>query len=484
MKLMSLTIVLFICISLCLTGQTVELKYGKLEDSKKFSEAVYLLETWIQSVLDFDRLPGVSIAIVYDQDIVYSKGFGYADLKKGIKAEPDTYYPIGSISKQFTAISIMQLRDKGKLKLTDSVSKYLPWFEPETDQTNVSQPTIGDLLRHSSGLPCEPDLTIWSNPTDLFPSREEFIKRVKNIKMSYQINTQFNYSNTGYALLGEIVSVVSNIDYSDFVQHNILEPLNLENTIPNSPDKFRKNAAIGYGRWPRKNVERIEISNLDPRAMAPAGGFISTVIDIAKFAMWQFRVLNGQDPGILKRETLMEMQSVQWENPKWGYGYTYWYLDDLDIIGHQGSVPGYRSQIILSPKEKIAVVVMFNAHDAPQWGTAMETYNIIARALRTPNHKEKEKKTAGWEKYIGYYTADRSWAEAEVLEWEGALSVMWLPVDRPIDSLIKLSHIERNVFREVRNDSSLGKHYVFGSDSEGNIVSMKFNNNILNKTVR
>lgn len=484
MKHFCIKLVLVIFLVICQTGFTMRAEHEKLENSEKFREAINFLETWIQSVLDFNRLPGVSIAIVHDQDIVYSKGFGYADLKKGIKAAPDTYYRIGSISKQFTAISIMQLRDKGKLNLTDSVSKHLPWFQPEFDQTNASQPTIGDLLRHSSGLPTEPDLTVWSNPSDLFPSREEFINRVKNIKMSYQTNTQFNYSNTGYALLGEIVSVVSNIDFTDYVQHNILEPLNLENTIPNSPDKFRKNAAIGYGRWPRKNGDRIEISNLNPRAMTPAWGFTSTVIDIAKFAMWQFRVLNGQDTGILKRETLMEMQSVQWENPKWGYGYTYWYLDDLDIIGHQGGVPGYRSQIILSPKEKIAVVVMFNAYDAPQWGTAMETYNIIARAIREPSRKKKEKKTAGWEKYIGYYTADRSWAEAEVLEWEGALSVMWLPVDRPIDSLIKLSHIEGNVFREVRNDSSLGKHYVFGSDSEGNIVSMKFNNNILNKTVR
>ena len=465
-------------------GKESRSDYGGQIDTKKLNEAFYFLDTWIQSVLDFDRLPGVSIAIVHDQDIVYSKGFGYADLNRGIKATPDTYYSIGSISKQFTAISIMQLRDKGKLNLTDSVSKHLPWFKPKIDQTNVSQPTIRDLLRHSSGLPTEPDLTVWSNPTDLFPSREEFINRVKNIEMSYQTNTQFNYSNTGYALLGEIVSVVTNIDYTDYVQHDILEPLNLENTIPNSPDKFRKNAAIGYGHWPRKNGGRVEISNLDARAMTPALGFTSTVKDMAKFAMWQFRVLNGQDPGILKRETLMEMQSVQWENPKWGYGYTYWYLDDLDIIGHQGGVPGFRSQIILSPKEKIAVVVMFNAYDAPQWGTAMETYNIIARALRTPNHKEKEKKTAGWEKYIGYYTADRSWAEAEVLVWEGVLSIMWLPVDRPIDSLIKLSHIKGNVFREVRNDGSLGKHYVFGSDSEGNIVSMKFNNNILLKTIR
>lgn len=481
-KLVSIALIFTIIFS---TGFVMGEEQENLAESRQFREAVNLLEIWIESVLDFNRLPGVSIAIVHDQDIVYTKGFGYADVKKGVKATSDTYYSIASISKQFTAIAIMQLRDKGKLHLDDPVSRHLTWFAPVFVETNVSQPTIGDLLRHSSGLPTEPDLTVWSDPTELFPSRKELIKRVKNIKLSYATNTQFNYSNTGYALLGEIVSVVSKMDYADYVQQYILKPINLGYTTTNFHDKdFKSKAAIGYGRWPRKG-NRVEISSLDTKAMVPALGFGSTVRDLARFAMWQFRVLDGQDTDILKRETLKEMQSVQWKNPKWGYGFTYWYLGDLDIIGHQGGAPGYRSQIVLSPEEKIAVVVMFNAYDAPQWGMAMNTYDIIARAIRKLNSKENDQRTAGWENYIGYYTADRSWAEAQVLEWDGALSIMWFPVNsRPLRSLIKLSHVEGHVFRQVRSDGSLGKHYVFGTDDNGNISTMKFNNNIIKKTNR
>ena len=84
------------------------------------------------------------------------------------------------------------------------------------------------------------------------------------------------------------------------------------------------------------------------------------------------------------------MQSVQWTEPKWGYGFTCWYLGNLDIIGHQGGAPGYKAQIILSPEEKIAVVVMFNAYDVPQWQVAMNTYAIFAKLSHTadglPSH--------------------------------------------------------------------------------------------------
>ena len=484
MRYFRLISILLICVTIFSTEFVNAEERVKSADSRKFKEATIFLESWIESVLDFNRLPGVSIAIVHDQDIVYTKGFGFADVRKRVKATSDTRYSIASISKQFTAIATMQLRDKGKLDLDDPVSKHLTWFAPGSDGTNVPQPTIGDLLRHSSGLPTEPDFTVWSDPERLYPSRTEFIARVKNIKLSYPTNTKFNYSNTGYALLGEIVSAVSNMDYADYVQQNILDPLNLNNTTTDFHEKsYRQKAAIGYGRWPR-NGERIVIPSIDTKSMLPAAGFGSTVTDLAKFAMWQFRVLEGQDTDILKRETLEEMQSVQWEDPKWGYGFTYWNIGDLDIIGHQGGAPGFRSQIILSPEEKIAVVVIYNAYDAPQWGTAMDSYDIIARALRTPDSEVNEKKTAEWGQYTGYYTADRSWAEAEVMEWDGVLSVLWLPqYSRPLGSLTKLSHVEGHVFRQINGDGSLGKHYVFGTDDRGNISTMKFNNNIIKKTV-
>jgi CubicO group peptidase (beta-lactamase class C family) len=424
----------------------------------------------------------MSIAVVHDQALVYAKGFGYADVDKRVEATPSTVYSICSISKLFTGIALMQLRDAGRLGLNDPVSKHLPWFAPEMLNPEAQPPTLRDLLRHSSGLPCEPDLTVWPEPDLLFPTREDLIERVSGLKMSYPPNTNFNYSNLGYSVLGQVVSVVSGIEYTLYVQQNIIEPLGLEATTPFLPrDLLGSENAIGYGRWPRKG-SRGEVARYDARALTPALGFSSTVMDLAKFAMWQFRVLDGKGDHVLSQKTLKEMQTVEWLNPQWGLGFSIWQMDDMDFVGHQGGCPGYKSQIILCPEEKIAVVAMINATDAPQFTVVFRTYEIMAPVLNASSGEEEG--SSEWTEYTGYYTGEKSWSEAEVLEWDGCLAVMWIPTGNPVGSLAKLRRVEGNVFRQVKNDGALGKHYAFKADPEGNIVGMKFNNNLLEKTGR
>jgi hypothetical protein len=238
--------------------------------------------------------------------------------------------------------------------------------------------------------------------------------------------------------------------------------------------------AVGYGRWPRTG-SRAKITSRDQRAITPAAGFASTVKDLAEFAKWQFRVLEGEGETVLDQRSLQEMHTAQWTDPDWGYGFSIWRMDGKDFVGHQGGCPGYKSQIILCPEEKIAVVAMVNATDAPQFTLVFRAYEIMAPALMAPRTDERPPR---WTDYTGYYTADESWSEAEVVEWEGSLAVMWVPSGNPnpVGSLIRLRRFEENLFRQVLGDGELGKHYAFDSDAEGNIVAMRFNNNILRKT--
>jgi CubicO group peptidase (beta-lactamase class C family) len=476
-------LILISCLVVCQLGSTAHAEDGEPEAPRSYREAVDLLETWIESIIDFDRLPGVSIAVVHDQELVYAKGFGFADLDRKVRATPDTIYSICSISKIFTAIAVMQLRDRDKLSLDDPVSTRLPWFAPQTVGPATDPPTLGDLLRHTSGLPCEPDRAVWSDLDQLNPSRNELMARVSNLKMSYPTNTKFNYSNVGYALLGEVVSVASGMDYGEYVRQNIVEPLGLEATTTFLPDDTAGGGmAVGYGRWPRTG-SRVKITNRDDRAITPAAGFASTVKDLAEFAMWQFRVLDGKDEVALDERSLREMHTSQWRDPEWGFGFSIWHMDDRTFVGHQGGCPGYKSQIILCPEEKIAVVAMINATDAPQFTLVFRAYEIMAPALKSPTVDEKPPQ---WIEYTGYYTADESWSEAEVVEWDGSLAVMWVPSGNPdpVGSLTRLERVEGNVFRQVGKDGELGKHYVFSTDDAGNIVAMRFNNNILRRAVR
>ena len=449
--------------------------------SRSYRDAVHLLEIWLQSVVDFDRLPGLSLAVIHDQETVYAQGFGYLDTERHIKTTPRTIYRLSSISKVFTSIAVMQLRDAGRLNLDDPVRKYLPWFVPEPQPSAMSSPTLLDLLRHSGGLPCEPDLTVWENADLLYPSREDLIRRVSCLKMSYPLNTTFNYSNLGYALLGEIVSVVSGLEYADYVQQKILDPLALKSTTVNVPQMLLgSELAVGYGRWPREGARTV-ITNRPSRAFTPAMGFSSTVEDMAEFAKWQFRVLAGRDTSILCPKTLAEIHTVHWQDAGWGLGFATWQMNGKVFVGHQGGCPGYKSQIVLCPEDKIAVVAMINATDAPQFTLVFRTHEIMAPVLDRLSEEDVPVQEE-WRKYAGYYTAEESWSEAEVLEWDGALAVLWLPTENPLGSLVKLRRTEGEIFRQVNSDGKLGKHYVFKADSEGNIVGMKFNNNVIWKT--
>ena len=124
---------------------------------------------------------------------------------------------------------------------------------------------------------------------------------------------------------------------------------------------------------------------------------------------------------------------------------------------------------------------MINATDAPQFTLVFRAYEIMAPALGELTGTEKESRELT--KYTGYYTAAESWSEAEVLEWDASLAVMWIPTDNPVGSLVRLVRTDGEVFRQVKSNGELGKHYVFKADAAGNTVGMKFNNNLLTKSV-
>jgi CubicO group peptidase (beta-lactamase class C family) len=446
-------------------------------------QSARLLDRWIDSVVDFERLPGLSIAVVHDQELVYARAFGYADVDRRLRATPGTVYSICSMSKMFTAVAVMQLRDAGELNLDDPVSNYLPWFAPE-GETAANPITFRDLLRHSSGLPCELDHTVWDEPERLFPARDELVARAKQLKLTYPVNTKFNYSNLGYSLLGEVVSLVSGQSYEDYVQQHILDPLDMKDTVlfP-PPQRMRGKLATGYSHTPRQPGPRTALADCEPGAFAPAGGYYSSVQDMAKWAMWQFRVQEGGDERILSRRALEEMQTVQWPDPKWGLGFTYYWIGDLDLYGHQGGCAksGFKAQFILCPEEKMAVVVLFNASDGPQFALAFSTYEIMSAALKAQGVERGESNE--WSRFAGYYSEEQSWSDAEVVEWDEGLAVLWVPTLNPVNSMVKLRHVEGGTFRQIDAEGNLSKYYVFEIDADGN-SRMRFNNNILRKTER
>src|SRR6185436_11958739 len=201
----------------------------------RITSALELARTWLEAQRAYDQIPGVSAAIVADQQVLWSGGFGQADLASGRPASADTIYSICSISKLFTSVAVMQQRDAGRLRLDDPVTQHLPWFTLKHAEGEGAV-TIEGLLTHASGLPRESDYPYWSAPDFAFPTHDQIVARISQQDALDTPETHFQYSNLGLTLAGEVVAKTSGMSYADYVRANILGPLELTSTTPEMPD--------------------------------------------------------------------------------------------------------------------------------------------------------------------------------------------------------------------------------------------------------
>lgn len=441
-----------------------------LKKDPRVTSALKLIEIWIDAQLAYNDIPGMSAAIVYDQDLVWSRGFGYADQDKKIPASPTTIYSICSISKLFTSISVMQLRDQGKLRLDVPIKTYLPWFNIKDTYPDAPEVDLAGILTHSSGLPRESDFPYWTGPEHNFPTRKQIIEKLSSQEELYPADTYMQYSNLGLTLAGEVVAAVSGTSYANYVQQHILDPLGLKDTFPEIPQDHKgEKLATGYSR-PRRDGNRKTIPFYLVRGIAPAAGFASTVEDLSRFASWQFRLLDKGGTEVLSSNTLKEMHRVHWLDQDWkskrGLGFSVWRHNEKTFVGHGGSCPGYKSHLAICPKEKIAVIIMTNALEVSPAQYTQQIFDIISpaisKAIKSPDTAKKS--YPDLEKFVGRY---EGWAETYVMIKDGDLAMIYLPSDNPLRSLTKLKQVKGNIFRRVRDDGNLGEKVVFEIDPDG-----------------
>jgi CubicO group peptidase (beta-lactamase class C family) len=445
-------------------------------------DAFRLIDQWIAAQRDFQRIPGMSVGIVKDQQLVWSKAYGMANLKNDVPATPGTVYSICSISKLFTSIAVMQLYEAGKLRLDDSLAAVLPGFNIKQAFKDSGPITIRSLLTHSSGLPRESDYPYWTGPDFPFPTRQQINDRLGQQKTLYPASTYFQYSNLGMSLLGQVIEKISGKPYDAYVEENILKPLRLAETHPFLPAaQWGTKMAIGYGAL-KRDGSRDPVALFDARGVQPAAGYSSNVEDLARFASWQFRLLKNGGKEILKSSTLKEMQRVQWVDPdwktNWGLGFVVSQVDGKTLIGHGGSCPGYRTTILIDPQEKYAYIVMINAGGESPEKFTLEIRNIILKA-------QKEKfdgiDTVLLSAYAGRYSNQPWGSESLAVPWFGKLAVVGLPTDKPRDGMMLLKYISGNTFRRVRSDDTLGEEITFEKNAAGKVIKMWHNSNFSTK---
>lgn len=446
-------------------------------------DAIAAWKEWVEYQAAINEVPGMSVGVVHDQELLDSDAFGLANPETGASARPDTLYSICSISKLFTSVAVLQQRDAGKVHLDDPVAKYLPWVGIQDVHPDDEPITVRGLLTHSSGLPRESDYPYWTAEGYPFPTHDEIVSRLRQQQTLYPASRYFQYSNLGLTLAGEIAASVSGQPFGDYVRASILDPLGMKDTFTEVPESLRGDRlAIGHSAR-KRDGSRDVIPSFQTRGIAPAAGFASSVPDLARFAMWQFRLLSQGGSEVLRASTLREMHRVQWVDPDWkttwGLGFEVSHEKDRTFVGHSGGCPGYYTHVRLEPKTKIAVIVLTNAI-----GSEVELYTAkafdlirpaVEKALKEPG--KAPTRDPALDRYTGIY--DSIWGQSAIVRWEDGLAAMDLDKRELKDALVKLKKTGEHVFRRVREDDEeqLGEEFVFDLAADGTVTRYKQHSN-------
>ncbi len=294
--------------------------------------------------------PGAAVLVMLDGKPVLRKGYGMADLEKGVKVTPDMIFRIASVTKQFTAVAVLQLVQAGKVSLTDPITKYVPEFD-----TQGKTITIENLLTHTSGLfnVTALDGFLSQITTDRKPI--EVANLIAGKPLEFEPGSQFKYSNTNYILLGMVIEKVSGRTYAENLEVSIARPLGLADTRYSRDDALTPRHARGYeqeasGPWgPMKPM-----SMTQPFA---AGALESTVDDLAK---WTQALADGKaaDSKLLERAWTPYKPT---ESPSdYGYGWSIRTESGERWIGHNGGINGFRSAAVWIPEKKVFVAILRN----------------------------------------------------------------------------------------------------------------------------
>ena len=372
----------------------------------------------------------------------------------------------------------MQLVEDGKINLDDPIQKVLPWFDIKNDFIDAPQLTIKSILSHSSGLPRESNHPYWSWPDFPFPTKQDVIEELKNQEMLYPPSKYYQYSNLGLSLLGFIVEEVTQTNFDDYVNQNILIPLSMNNTKTYmSSEDYGKNLTLGFSSLNRNN-EREKVNFFNADGIAAAAGFTSNVEDLAKFARWQIDLVKSLEKKILSPETLKLMHEIHWDDELTsvtrGLGFGVYNFDGDNWVGHGGSCPGYRSQLYINTNKELAYSVMINSS-----GTSPTKYIDGIHEILSNVTLKKGEEINRFEEFEGKYISQPWVSETYVQSWGDNLALVSLPSDDPYINLYK--HIEGDIFKKILNNNELGQELKIIRDLDNNVIAYKTHQNIYKK---
>ncbi len=322
------------------------------------------MEQVVQSYVDSKQFMGAAL-VARDGKVLLSKGYGFANLEWGVANSPASKFRLGSITKQFTAACILLLEERGKLKVDDPVKKYMTDAPAAWDKV-----TIFNLLTHTSGIPSFTGFPDYASTEAIATTPEKLVARFRDKPLEFQPGEKWNYSNSGYVLLGYLIEKISQQSYSEFVQENILTPLGMKDSGYDSNSAIILHRASGYAPSAKGTIHA---GYIDMSIPFSAGALYSTTEDLLR---WEQGLMGGK---LLSAASLAKM-TTPFKND-YAFGLAVHAVNGHKVIEHGGGIEGFNTDIAYYPEDKVTVVVLANLN-----GGVPET---IANALAQVAHGEK-----------------------------------------------------------------------------------------------
>lgn len=323
------------------------------------------LDRIINEYVNEEFVPGLSVGVVYDNEIIYIKGFGVKNVDTKEPVDENSLFHMASVSKTFVATGIMQLVEQGKIRLDECVIEYLPYFKLKDDR--YKDITIRQLLSHISGMPDEDDYE-WDKPQYDEEALERYVRSINEKELMWEPGEKFAYSNISYEILGNVIEKVSGMSFEKCMKENILNVVQMKESNFLKP-LVSKELLTSPHVLDIENVYGAVVSEIFPynRAHGPSSTLCSNAVEMCNYAIANMNEGRFGGEKILEPNSYSELWG-EYASTDWG-GYTSeiglaWFLGEYKgnkVRSHSGMDTGFRSNLIILPERGIAVVVMINS---------------------------------------------------------------------------------------------------------------------------
>ena len=343
------------------------------------------IDHYVQEQMQEMRMPGMALGIVKRDEVAHLEGFGDADSSSGRAVTPQTPFIIGSTSKSFTALAIMQLVEAGKVKLDAPVRRYIPWFRV-ADEEASKRITVRNLLNHTSGLSRAAATEALLQKDSNKGALQRAVRSLRTEELDRPVGKSFEYSNVNYTILGLIVQIVSGESYERYLEEHILNPLKMDDSYMFVSAAQRHGLATGHQYW--FGVPFPGGGTPATRAMHPSGYISSTAKDMSHYLITQLNGGRYKGAQILSAEGIARMhQGTARMGPHISYamGWEEWEdseLGGVHLVRHNGDTGNFEAHMLLAPESGWGVVVLMNGSNHLRLGgPAVIANGVMARLL-------------------------------------------------------------------------------------------------------